>query len=445
MFIREDSHANLKSGEGGTQMVSIQLNHAVMFSGIGMAVLLLAACTGAAPVSEPAGDFSVEEPVESTSETLPAEEQAESPGTAEPAGEAPVIPGSDEPLPAWVLLTGADWKTDWSRHTIPYDEIISGGVPRDGIRSIDAPEFLSYGEASEWLADTEPIMAVEIEGDARAYPLSILTRHEIVNDVVGGIPVAVTFCPLCNSGLVFDRRVEGEVYEFGVSGLLRNSDLIMYDRTTESLWQQFTGEGIVGEHAGDRLDFIPSSIVSYADFREAYPEGVVLSNMGRSYGWNPYEFYDQGTGRPFLFYGELDNRLPLMLRVVGLNMGGESKAYPYDVLSEERVINDTVGGQDVAIFFKFGTNSALGAPIIAEAEDVGAATVFDPHLNGQKLTFRFDGEAFVDEETGSVWNLLGQATSGDLAGERLTPLVHSDHFWFSWAAFYPDTKIYGGE
>lgn len=425
-------------------MVFIPLSRAVVFSGIGTAALLLAACTSAAAVSELADGSPVEALVTSAPETRPAEEQAESPATAEPTGEAPIAPGSDEPLPAWVLLTGADWKTDWSRHTVLYDEIISGGIPRDGIRSIDAPEFLSYDKASEWLADTEPVMAVEIDGDARAYPLSILTRHEIVNDVVGGIPVAVTFCPLCNSGLVFDRRVDGEVYEFGVSGLLRNSDLIMYDRTTESLWQQFTGEGIVGEHAGDRLDFIPSSIVSYADFREAYPDGVVLSNMGRPYGWNPYEFYDQGTRRPFLFYGELDDRLPLMLRVVGLNVGGESKAYPYSVLSEERVVNDVVGGQDVVIFFKFGTNSALGAPIIAEAQDVGAATVFDPNLNGQKLTFRFDGGAFVDEETGSIWNLLGQATSGDLAGESLTPLTHSDHFWFSWAAFYPDTEIYEG-
>lgn len=406
--------------------------------------LLLAACAGAAvPASPPTEDAPGEQPTAATQTDAGASSDAEQETIIGAAAQDDATDANV--LPDRLLYTARGWLTDWSRHTVPYDEIFSGGVPRDGIRSIDDPQFIGYDEASEWLADTEPVMALEIEGDARAYPLSILTRHEIANDVVGGVPVAVTFCPLCNSGLVFDRRVDGEVYEFGVSGLLRNSDLIMYDRTTESLWQQFTGEGIVGDHAGDRLDFIPSSIVSYADFRAAYPDGVVLSNMGRSYGANPYAFYDQGDSRPFLFFGELDDRLPVMMRVVGLDFDGVGMAYPYDVLSEEQVVNDTVGGQPLVIFFKFGTNSALGAPVIAQAEDVGATTVYDPRLNRQRLTFRLEGDAFVDEQTGSTWNMLGQAIEGELAGERLAPLTHSDHFWFSWAAFFPETAIYGGE
>ena len=184
-----------------------------------------------------------------------------------------------------------DWKTNWNRHTIQYDELLFGGPPRDGIPSIDAPKFISPAEAEAWLADNEPVIALEIDGDARAYPLQILIWHEIVNDVVGDVPVIVTFCPLCNATIVFDRRLDGTIYEFGASGLLRNSDLVMYDRTTESLWQQFTGEGIVGDLAGAQLTFLPSSIVSFADFRAAYPGGVVLSRetgYGRTYGSNPY-------------------------------------------------------------------------------------------------------------------------------------------------------------
>jgi len=352
-------------------------------------------------------------------------------------------PGSNTP-PAHLSAVAGNWATDWGKATIDLAELISGGVIRDGIPSIDDPDHVSIEHAAEWLIYTEPVIVLDIEGDAWAYPLSILTRHEIVNDMVGGVPVAVTFCPLCNSALVFDRRVDGDTYEFGVSGLLRNSDLVMYDRTTESLWQQFTGEGIVGEHAGDVLTIMPSSIVSFADFAEAYPDGLVLSTGGRTYGRNPYAYYDSGTGKPFLFFGEPDDRLPHMLRVVGMSVDDKAVAYPYDVLSRERVVNDTVAGRDIVIFFRYGTNSALDAPVIAEGKDIGAATVFVPSVDGERLTFFFDGESFRDEKTNSIWTLLGTAVDGPLSGTALSPLVHSDHFWFSWAAFYPDTEIYTG-
>ncbi|KAA3656034.1 MAG: DUF3179 domain-containing protein, partial [Chloroflexi bacterium] len=187
------------------------------------------------------------------------------------------------------------WNTNWNLHTIDYADILSGGPPRDGIPSIDFPTFVSISEAEEWLVDVEPVIALEINGDARAYPLHVITWHEIVNDTVGDEPVVVTFCPLCNSAIVFERVVDGEVVEFGVSGLLRNSDLIMYDRTDESLWQQFTGEGIVGNHSGKQLTFLPSSLVSFADFKAAFPDGTILSRetgFNRAYGENPYAGYD---------------------------------------------------------------------------------------------------------------------------------------------------------
>ncbi len=199
-----------------------------------------------------------------------------------------IIMGDDRP-PQLKRLTES-WNTDWTRHTIRYDEILSGGPPRDGIPAIDDPKFVSIDEAAEWLEEQEPVVALEVKGAARAYPLQILTWHEIVNDAIAGAPVAVTFCPLCNSAVVFDRRHDNRTLEFGVSGLLRNSDLIMYDRQTESLWQQFTGESIAGEMAGEMLTWLLASIISFADFRETYPNGQVLSRdtgYNRSYGTIP--------------------------------------------------------------------------------------------------------------------------------------------------------------
>jgi hypothetical protein len=356
---------------------------------------------------------------------------------------AAIMQGDDRP-PRLRLLT-EDWGTDWTRHTVPYDEIISGGPPRDGIPAIDAPRFVSTEEASQWLGAREPVIALEVAGEARAYPLQILIWHEIVNDVIADTPVAVTFCPLCNAAVVFDRRLGERVLDFGVSGLLRNSDLIMYDRQTESLWQQFTGEGIVGELAGEWLTWLPASIVSFEDFTAGYPQGQVLSRetgYNRAYGRNPYTGYDDIDQSPFLYDGPLDGRLPPMARVVTLSLGGEDVAYPYDVLRAQGVVHDTVGGEAIVLFYEPGAVSALDAGRIAASRDVGATGVFLATLDGRDLTFARDEQGFVDAQTGSRWNILGAAVDGPLAGQRLTPVLHADHFWFSWAAFKPHTRIY---
>jgi len=342
----------------------------------------------------------------------------------------------------------ADWNTNWTRHTIRYDEILSGGPPRDGIPSIDEPKFVGLNAAADWLAPNEPVIAVEINGLARAYPLQILTWHEIVNDTLSDVPILITFCPLCNSAIVFDRRLDGAVYEFGTSGLLRFSDLIMYDRTSESLWQQFTGEGIVGDLAGKQLILLPSAIISFADFKQIYPDGQILSREtghSRDYGHNPYVGYDDIGQSPFLFTGIPDDRLPAMVRVVTVSLPGGDVAYSYTDLIANGVVNDSRFGQDMAVFYQSGTSSALDTSRIAEGEDVGATGVFDPHLNGEKLTFRWNEGQIVDEQTGSRWNIVGQAETGPLAGQQLVRLVHGDHFWFAWAAFRPDTVIYQAE
>ena len=337
------------------------------------------------------------------------------------------------------------WETDFSRHTVHYGEIMSGGVPRDGIPPLDDPKFITPEDAESWLGDQEPVIALDLNGDARAYPLQILTWHEIVNDVVDGVPVSVTFCPLCNAAIVFDRRLDGTVYDFGTSGKLRNSDLIMWDRQTKSWWQQFTGEGIVGELAGKKLTMLAASIVSFSDFRAASANGKVLSRetgFSRRYGQNPYAGYDRADNPPFLYRGDLDGRLLPKERVATVSIGDVDVAFPFSVLEEERAVNYTVNGQDMVVFFKPGTVSALDAGSIKSSRDVGATGVFDPRVDEQDLTFRADGDSIVDNETGSVWSILGQAVEGPLTGKKLTQIVHANHFWFAWGAFKPGTMIY---
>ena len=336
------------------------------------------------------------------------------------------------------------WKTDFSLHSVPYDEIRSGGPPRDGIPPIDDPKFTTNEAASRWLGDQEPVIIFGLNGDVRAYPLQILTWHEIVNDTVGGVPVAVTFCPLCNAALVFDRRLDGVIHDFGTSGKLRNSDLVMWDRQTESWWQQFTGEGIVGELAEKKLTSLPSQVISWQAFKAANPQGKVLSRdtgFSRSYGRNPYAGYDRADNPPFLFDGPVDGRLLPKERVAFVTVGDKTAAFPFSILEMERAVNYTVNGKDLVVFFEPGTVSALDRSSIEGSRDVGASGVFDTNLDDRKLTFRADGENIVDNETGSVWNILGKATEGPLTGIELAPVVHDNNFRFAVAAFKPDTKI----
>src|SRR5919108_3142191 len=226
------------------------------------------------------------------------------------------------------VVSGEGLRTDESKALVPLNEIIAGGPPPDGIPAIDCPAFVTPDQAA-WLKAQEPVLALEVGGDARAYPLQILMWHEIVNDVVGGKPVAVTYCPLCNSGPVFERVVDGVTLDFGTSGKLYKSDLVMYDRQTHSLWAQMEGRAIVGQRAGTRLALVPANTVAFADWRAAHPRGKVLSRETghrRDYGANPYQSYDQPELRPFLFNGRPDTRRPPKERVVGVKIGETAKA-----------------------------------------------------------------------------------------------------------------------
>ena len=322
-----------------------------------------------------------------------------------------------------------------------FNEIISGGVGRDGIPPIDSPAFDDFTTADLWLEAASPVIAVEVDGIARAYPLAILTRHEIANDTIGELPIAVTFCPLCNSAIVFDRRVDDSTLRFGVSGLLRFSDLIMWDDVTQSLWQQLTGEGIVGAHTDRLLDIVPSQLVGYGAFKAQFPGGEVLSTGGRFYGSNPYVGYDS-SARPFLFRGEADPRVFATERVLGVNLGDVQVAYPFTALSEQMVINDSIADRPVVAIWQPGAFSALDASNINASRDVGMAGLFERAVDGRTLSFRTEDGVILDEATGSSWNVFGTATAGELAGTQLRAIDAFPHFWFAWAAFYPDTLLY---
>ena len=350
-------------------------------------------------------------------------------------------------------LAQLTWPTDWTRRTVEdWDEFLAGlrgQDPRDGIPPIDTPSFETVGAAAEWLEPDEPGALVVLDGDARFYPLSILTRHEIVNDAFGDVPVAVTYCPLCNTALAFDRRVDGAVLRLGVSGLLRNSDLVMWDSATTSLWQQVTGEGLVGEYAGSRLEVLPTAIASFGQFAERFPDGRSLAAESRgdrgSYGVNPYRGYSSSE-RPFLFAGEIDDTLPALARVVGVGEGDNVRSYPFELLAGRRVINDDVGGSPVAVFWGGDTTDALDQSSIADSRSIGTAIAFDPVVEGRRLVFEpgpVDG-TFVDVKTGSTWTVLGQAIDGELAGSQLGIVPHRNEFWFVWQAFFGADTLYSG-
>ncbi|MBL8580469.1 MAG: DUF3179 domain-containing protein [Mesorhizobium sp.] len=262
-----------------------------------------------------------------------------------------------------------EWpQTDFSRTTVDLSEIISGGPPKDGIPSIDDPSFIPVAEATE-LAPQEPVLSLVIAGEARAYPLRVMMWHEIVNDVVAGTPVTVTYCPLCNTGIVFDRRLDDRTLDFGTTGKLRHSDLVMYDRQTESWWQQFGGQAIVGELAGRTLRMLPSRLESWESFRERAPKGRILvpnDPHSRAYGSNPYVGYDQAP-RPFLFTGDLPENVPAMMRVVVV--GKEAWALP--LIRAER----TVRAGDLSIAWRPGQVSALDTADITHGADVGNVVV----------------------------------------------------------------------
>ena len=313
----------------------------------------------------------------------------------------------------------------------PRDVSIYTLLPKDGIRSIDDPRFVSAAEATD-MADHEFVIGVSIDGDTRAYSINVLSRHEIVNDVVGGVPIAITYCPLCFTGIVYDRRVAGETLEFGVSGKLVMNDLVMYDRQSNSLWQQILGEGIDGRYKGTRLTLVPAMQTTWAQWRAIHPDTLVLDKNG-GYSSDSYAGYYSGGDQGVLGGFRSDDRLPAKAFVLGLLVGDEPKAYPFQELVGQPVVHDTVGGRDLVIVYD---------------DRSGTAVAFDRRVEGLLLTFEpaglVEGDLLIrDKETGSVWSgLSGIAQEGPLAGTRLKQLPAFYSFWFAWSDFYVNSALY---
>lgn len=284
----------------------------------------------------------------------------------------------------------ADWpQTDFTRLTVPLSEVQPGGPPKDGIPAVDDPAAIPVA-AETRLDDREPVLALTLGGEARAWPIRYLMWHEIANDRLGGVPIAVTFCPLCNTGMIFDRRLDGTVLSFGVSGLLRHSDMVMFDRQSESWWQQALGSGIAGRHAGAQLVQLPALMESWGEFRTRHPEGTVMDEpaFARRYGLNPYAGYDSAT-RPFLYDGaDPPHGIHPLARVVRVG----SRAWPMDRILQAGSLTE----EGLTFTWTAGQASALDSARIAEGRDVGTIRV--THARGRAVVhdipFAFAFHAF---------------------------------------------------
>ncbi len=321
--------------------------------------------------------------------------------------------------------------------------IVSGGPPPDGIPSIDTPTFSSV-DAVDWLDDDEAVLFLDVDGVFRVYPTQIMVWHEIVNDDVDGRPVAVTYCPLCNSGLAFDRRAlvaSGEeiILDFGTSGSLYQSAMIMYDRQTESLWTHFDGRAVVGDLIGTELVRLPLGVASWSEVRDAQPNAQVLERpaSGREYGRNPYVGYDQ-SGYPIeaFFSGEVDERAEPMSRVIGFEVGEQTTAVTLDRVASDGVVELEIDGEPIVVWHVPGLVSSLEASTIAGGSDIGAVAAF-----ATSESFSRTADGVVDEATSSTWNVLGTAVSGPREGEQLPIAAKIDTFWFAWSTYHPATTL----
>ncbi len=397
---------------------------------LGTLSLVLAACGGSGLVAETSSSSSAE--IEST--------VTRAPGTEPPAEPSqPVASALDDPN-----------DDSFPDPLIDPRDVISGGPPPDGIPPIDDPEFTSVPAADQYLAPDDPIVYVDIGGDVKGYPVQILIWHEIVNDTVGGVPVSVTYCPLCNSAVAYDRRVAGEETTFGTSGRLYNSALVMYDRATESLWTHYDGRAVIGARTGAQLEPIPAPLLGWEDFKDQFPEAQILdrerTGHSRQYGANPYSGYDDVDATPFLFRGDPDERAALMQRVVGVAVGETSAAWSLDQLQvgQASATMGVVGDQEIVILWKSGQSTALESVEIDGGRDVGSVGVFVPIVEGRQLTFRSTDDGFEDVETGSRWSITGKAVAGQLEGAQLEAIPHLDTFWFAWSSYRPGTELVGG-
>ncbi|MBI4408356.1 MAG: DUF3179 domain-containing protein [Gemmatimonadetes bacterium] len=323
--------------------------------------------------------------------------------------------------------------------SIPQSAIFDGGPGKDGIPALTDPEFVpAESPRASYLRDADRVIGVVIGGEPLAIPLNIGWWHEIVNLDRGGLQLAVTYCPLTGSSIAFDRTPLGGG-AFGVSGLLYLNNLIMYDRTSsESLWPQMLRQAGCGPRNGTRLSHYPVIEMSWAGWKSLYPNTLVIGSAtgySRNYRSNPYGSYDQLNNRDLLFpIPRVDTRRPLKERVLGIpGEAGGGIAFPYGALdagAAVRAVHATAAGGAVVVFWDRSRQAAMA---------------FRPLAEGRRLSFEARDGRLVDVETGSTWQVDGRAVTGPLAGQRLEPVAEAFvAFWFGWAAFHPDTRLWTG-
>ncbi len=314
---------------------------------------------------------------------------------------------------------------DDTRHSIPLENIYPG-APIDMIPALTRPKMLAADDA-DYLNDSESVIGIEINGDARAYPLRVMRWHEIVNDIVGERFVSITYCPLCGTGMAFDSNINGRMGRFGVSGLLHNNGLLMYNRGADvpSLWQQAQGKAVAGPLTGTQLEFLPVTHTSWGEWKARHPQTTVLSietGHQRNYDMNPYKDYEREE-QPYFPMSAIRGGMPLKTWVYGVVVNGRARAYPVAQLKTKRATHDKLGE----------TNLLL---IVGSGEEPNARA----YLRGAH-SFYFKGEQLTDERD-RAWEMTEAALKGP-DGEEL-PRVASAFasYWFAWAAFYPHTDIY---
>jgi hypothetical protein len=321
---------------------------------------------------------------------------------------------------------------------ISSDEIFDAGVGRDGIPALDFPESVAAPAASGFMHDTMRVIGVEVNGEARAYPLFLFWWHEIVNDTLGGQQVLVSYCPLTGSGLAFDPAFDGKARIFGVSGLLFENNLVMFDRETESLWVQMLMGAQCGPERGAPLFRIPVVETTWGHWKALHPATAVITDQtgfDRPYGAYPFGGYDEPDNDVTLLPSSPWNRKrPPKELTLGVKVGLAAAAYPFGVLEElgpVAAVNDQVGPQPILVTWVGAARTAR-----AFARRVGGRALSFDVAEASILTFR-------DRETGSTWDAGGEAVSGPLRGERLKPLEDAwTLFWFAWSVYYPGTHIF---
>jgi len=338
-------------------------------------------------------------------------------------------------------LSMQGWQTDFQERNVTLGEL-TVWQDRDTTPPLDAPIYAAI-KSVNWLHDDDSVIALEMNGEWRAYPLAMLVNHQIVNDIMQGIPIAVTYCPLCNSAVVFNRRVGDHVLRFGVSGATRNNGFLMWDDYTQSWWQQFTGEAIMGAYMGTRLEVLPSKIVTWSAYTKWHTMGRVLvadKNQGQL-AYSPEKIAWFGSIDPAPYIDKpLDKRLPPKERVLATILEGSAVAYPFSLLTASGVINDVIGDQAVAAFWQSAHLEKDNA--IEPSQDTGMAVLFYRVVNGQTLTFVQQADTIIDTETGSTWTIFGEAVKGPLKNTRLEQVSGSAYYWFAWINSYPETRLY---